>query len=508
MHIASIPDAETSLTLIIAAPPNLRLPIAVRSGEGLFMSPFKRFALRTSMLFMLCALVFLAMLPHLMSSRIVYGALLDRLKAEHFRFDVESVELAWFAPVRLQGLSIEQEDKRGSKLLQIREVVADKGLLGFLMSHQQLGRWRIVEPVIDIELLQDGSNVQDLARAIGGNKQTDAEPRKPVAVDIDISVEGASVVVRKTDGNEPLVVVPPWDVNLQFRSTGSEPHLKVEPTRWLDRVKLTPELMNMGLELALPALAKSAWLDGEVSLESGQIDVPLNRVVDSSGEGTIEFHNVRAGLQKPAMIAVVSMLAKIGGRESNGEVVFMDGSAVHVKVADGFVSHEGVQFGLPKVDSRLQVSTAGRVGMIDRSLEGTMEFPVPLQWLARTEEVKELGVPTVALPLSGTLDEPKIEWMAMRQESADLLAQIRGKLGDDAKAASAAVGMLEGLASGSGDDAIRATADLLGQLREARKKRQAEQANSTSPEAGNGENPEATPRRRPLGGLLRRRNAE
>jgi hypothetical protein len=176
---------------------------------------------------------------------------------------------------------------------------------------------------------------------------------------------------------------------------------------------------------------------------------------------------------------------------------------------------------LPKLDPRLQVSTAGRVGMVDRSLAGTMDFPVPLQWLARTEQVRELGVPTVALPLTGTLDDPKVEWMAMRKESAELLSQIRGKLDDDAKAANAAVGLLEGLAGGSGDDAIRATADLLGQLREARKKRQSEQvakdadptAESEDASAGAGSEeanaPEPSPtRRRPLGGLLRRRNAE
>jgi hypothetical protein len=485
------------------------------------MVSVKRSVLRIAMGLALLAIVFLAMLPHLMSSRVVYGTLLDRLKAEQFRLNVDSVELAWFAPVRLRGISIEQDGKKGTKLLQIREIAANKGLLGFLLSRQQLGKWRIVEPVIDIELLQEGSNIQDLARAIGGDKQSTKKERNTTKLDIDVDVEGASVVVRKADGAAPLVVVPPWNVSMQYRSTGDEPILKVAPTRWLDHVKLTPELMSTGLELALPALAKSAWLDGEISLDSKEIEVPLNRLVESRGDATIEFHNVRAGLQQPAMIAVASMLAKVAGRESDGEVVFMDNSQVLVSVQDGYVAHTGMKFGLPKLDPRLQVSTAGRVGMVDRSLAGTMDFPVPLQWLARTEQVRELGVPTVALPLTGTLDDPKVEWMAMRKESAELLSQIRGKLDDDAKAANAAVGLLEGLAGGSGDDAIRATADLLGQLREARKKRQSEQvakdadptAESEDASAGAGSEeanaPEPSPtRRRPLGGLLRRRNAE
>jgi hypothetical protein len=240
--------------------------------------------------------------------------------------------------------------------------------------------------------------------------------------------------------------------------------------------------MDIGLELALPTLADATWLDGEVSLRSGAIHLPLNRLVESKGDATISLHDVRAGLQKAEMIAVANMLSRLVGQEGKSELSFINGSEVLVQVENGFVSHEGMRLGLPRVDPRLQIATSGRVGMQDRSLQGVMEFPVPLQWLARNEDVRNMGVPTVSLPLSGTLDEPKIEWTAMRQESADLLALIRNQLGDDSAVKTAAVATLEGLASGKGDDAIRATADLVGQLRELRRKRLAE-GKQANPEA-------------------------
>jgi len=320
-------------------------------------------------------------------------------------------------------------------------------------------------------------------------------------IDVDVSVKSASVVVRKSDQTEPIVVVPPWDVELAFRSISGDPVLRIEPTRWLDHVKLTPDLMNLGLELAVPTLAKSAWIDGEVSLKSGEVRVPLDAAIESIGKCEITFHSVRAGSQQPAMIALTNMLAKFVGSDSDGEVMLVDGSQVNVEWKDGFVHHQGARFGLPRLDSRLQVETEGRVGIVDRSLEATIQLPIPLQWIARTNEIKEMGVPTVKLPVTGTLDEPQIQWTAMRQESAELLSMIGSKLGEDAKMKSAVVGALEGLANGSGDGAIRTTADLIGQLRDFRKQRtmsrnESEADKETSDEKTTGDSP--LPRRTTL----------
>jgi len=81
---------------------------------------------------------------------------------------VGSVQLRWFSPIHLYDISIEQIDRPGFKLLSVDEVITEKGLLGFLWSQNQLGRLEIISPVIDVELLQDGSNVENLARALSG----------------------------------------------------------------------------------------------------------------------------------------------------------------------------------------------------------------------------------------------------------------------------------------------------------------------------------------------------
>jgi len=168
------------------------------------------------------------------------------------------------------------------------------------------------------------------------------------------------------------------------------------------------------------------------------------------------------------MIGVTKALAKFAGHESDGEIFLVDGTQVRVSLENGFVRHERIRFGLPRLDPRLQLATSGQVGIVDRPMALSMEFPVPLEWIARTDEVRAIGVPTVRLPVTGSLDEPKVDWMAMREQSADLLAMIQSKLGDDALAKAAVVSILEGLAKGTGDEAIRATVDLFGQLRKLR----------------------------------------
>ena len=250
----------------------------------------KFFSWRVGLAAIAVALLGIGLLPQLVSSRWVYDPLLQRLHAEEFHLNVNAVTLRWFAPIRLEGISLEQQNRPGAKLLSIREVVAEKGLFGFLLSRQQLGRWEVIEPTIDIELLQQGSNVENLVRAIGGNATAEKPKRAPPAIDIEVNVQRASVVVHKDSTSQPLVVIPPWNVDLSFRSASGPPMVHVKPTRWLDHVKLTPELMKMGLELALPALSKSTWLDGEVSLDSGEVNYWLNRPADSSGDCVLTLH--------------------------------------------------------------------------------------------------------------------------------------------------------------------------------------------------------------------------
>ncbi|MFN9917563.1 MAG: hypothetical protein ACK53L_33570, partial [Pirellulaceae bacterium] len=123
----------------------------------------------------------------------------------------------------------------------------------------------------------------------------------------------------------------------------------------------------------------------------------------------------------------------------------------------------------PKIDPRLQLGSSGTVRLEDHRLDLLVDFPVPLAQLARREEVRELGVPTVSLPIRGTLDKPEVDWRAMRGQGAEVLAMIGERLGEDAPRAKTVVGTLEGLTAGDADQFIQSAVGLLRGLREARR---------------------------------------
>jgi len=50
--------------------------------------------------------ILFAILPMVVSSRWVYGPLVERLKAENFHLSVGAVKLHWLSPIRMEQISI------------------------------------------------------------------------------------------------------------------------------------------------------------------------------------------------------------------------------------------------------------------------------------------------------------------------------------------------------------------------------------------------------------------
>jgi hypothetical protein len=461
------------------------------------------------------------LLTSLLGSRWIYQPLVDRLATEEFQLEIGSVQLGWFRPIRFadiqlsQSRIISQDEKTRpprrfeprQSLVSVQSIESNRGLLGYLFGGRNLGKVTIVQPRLDIELLENGSNLDRLVRAIEGNSQPrEAAPKKsPPKFDLDLAIRGLSVSVVNPDQVEPLMVVPPLDVDLSYRASAGASRVIANPTTLLDQVKITPELVRLGLGRAIPLLAESTWFDGRVSLTTERIEVPLDTPEKSTGKAVLTLHEVRSGPSNPMIINMLDMIAKLRNKESAHELVFVDGSRIEVEMANERVSHAGVKAGLPRVDPRLQVSTEGSVGILDRSLELQLSIPVPLEQLARRDAVQELGVPLITLPIRGTLDQPVVDWNSMRHDSSDLLTLVSAALRDDAPGTSAAIGALSGVAKGDADEAIGAAVDLIREIRERRQQRKKSELDEKPPgdEAGSNEGPPRRPLRDSLRNILR-----
>jgi len=451
---------------------------------------------------------FVLVLPTLLGSKWIYEPLLKRLAKDQFELTIDSVRLRWFSPLEFEGISVRQGNDAMANtqppLATIRSIKSNRGLLGYLLNGRNLGKIEILQPRLDITLLEDGTNLERLIKAIDDSKQGESKPKSKSQpnLDIDLAIRGLSVQLEPPDGRNPFEIIPPMNADISYRAIDQSPHLVIQPTQILDQAQLTPELVQLGLGLAVPLLAKSAWFDGKVSLETKEIVVPLLEPIKSSGEATLTLHEVRSGPSEPLIVGALDALANLRGKEPNHELVFVDGSHVIVKMADERIFHSGLEAGLPRLDSRLQVATEGSVGLADRSLDLRLEIPVPIEQIARREAIQKMGVPRIKLPIGGTLDHPEVQWDVMRGESATLLSVIAGRLQSEAPITSTVVDTIGNVTEGQADEAIAAAVDFVKALRE---RRNQNKTNSDSRDNNTKDEQSAEPeRRRPLRDALRK----
>lgn len=419
----------------------------------------------------------LGAVPSVLGSKWLYQRLVDQLAIEGFRLKIESAQFAWFRPLSLHGIELEQSDRsdRPSSLLSIESIASNRSLLGYLVYGRDLGKLTIRKPKLDVEMLENTSNIEKLARSIENSSlapKSDQAKTKP-KLDIQVVVEGLSVAVRRQDNDEELMVIPPVDLDLHYLALDGDARLIFAPTRLLDEVQVTQELVRLGLGRAVPLLAKSAWFDGRVSLNFDKLEIPLERPLYAKGRAELILHEVRSGPSEPIVVNIIDMIAKLRKTDIPPELVFIDGSVIQVQLADGRVEHRGVQVGFPKIDQRLQLSTSGTVGLVDRQIDLGLGVPVPLEMLARRESVQQIGVPQVTLPVRGTIDSPFVDWKSLRGESADLLSLVSAALGDEAPGTAALIDLASGVTDGKADEAIGAAVDLIKELRARRLERKA-----------------------------------
>ncbi len=435
-----------------------------------------------------CALIVLILaLPTILGSKWIYEPIIQRLAKDQFKLEIGAVKLSWLNPLEFNDIRISQTfdgmvTTEIPPLVTIPKIKSNRGMLAYLLTGRNLGLIEIIEPKLDIALLEDGANLERLVRSIAGtpgNEGTQAKSKPKL--DLDLAVRRLSVQIEQMEGGKTIQFIPPIDADISYRALNQDPMLVIQPMKVLDQEVLTPELIKLGVGLAVPLLAKSAWFDGRISLSTKEIRVPLAKPAESTGEATLTLHQVRSGPTEPLIVGALDALARLQGKEAFQELVFVDGSQILVQVAEGRVFHTGLEAGLPRLDPRLQIATQGYVGLVDRSLDLSVEIPVPIEQLARREKVQQLGVPRVKLPVGGTLDNPEIKWDVMRGESALLLSAIAGRLQSDSPLTSTIVEAIGEVTDGKADDAIATAVDFVKNLRQRRAQEKSERAEEVLP---------------------------
>jgi hypothetical protein len=194
--------------------------------------------------------------------------------------------------------------------------------------------------------------------------------------------------------------------------------------RVIDRVALDPNLCEWILRYVDPLGTISRNLQGHLSLEIDELEIPL-----ASGgfeRGSISGRLLLENVQFAPEESLREILAG-AGVAFRGASIRTD-QTIEFRLADGRVHHSGLA--LPIADER--VTLDGWVGL-DQAIDIRLSLPVTEEMLGKDKRLyRLLRGQRIELPVTGTLENPKVSEDALARNIQRLIqAAIRENLGDD-----------------------------------------------------------------------------
>jgi hypothetical protein len=340
----------------------------------------------------------------------IAGFIQSSLKGAETDVSVERVQIGWLGPIVVEGIRFQPRD--GSpQPVSIKRVEGDRGLLGMLLSFGDLGRFRVSGLEVDVVFDKDRqANLKALLAkkdSASGGDPTRRQRRLPVATEIDI--EQAVVRIAGPWTDEPWVSEP-IDVAMVLEPEPGQDrsHWRIGQVQLLNEAVLDPTVSQGVLAYIAPILADATIVGGRFSLSLESASLP----VGDPGSGTLDGHLVMHAVDIGPGELVKNVLAVVPLEKPQVTTLrISESSDIHFGLADRRVRHEGLKFGvpLPKTGERLDVESAGSVGLDDRSLQLRLSLPLPTQMPEDRPLLKALAGKNLGLSIGGTLEKPEVD---------------------------------------------------------------------------------------------------
>lgn len=349
--------------------------------------------------------------PWILSSPEMVAKLVQSsLKGAEADVSVANARIGWLGPTVVEGITFEPRDG-SDRPVSIGRVEGDRGLLGMLLSMGDLGTFRVSGLEVDVVFNEDRtSNLQSLAAKVddasGGEPKRESR-RSPVTT--EIVVDQAVVRIAGPWTNEPWVS-DPIDIDLVL-----EPDPGTDRSRWrvgqvqlLDEAVLEPAVAEGVLAYIAPILADATIVGGRFSLEIESASLPVGDPGAGTVDGRLVMHEVDIG---PGELVKHVMSVVPVDKPNISTLRISDSSDIHFALANRRVSHEGLKFGVPLPDSdeRLDVESAGSVGLDDKSLDLRLTLPLPKTMPADRPLLQSLAGKKLGMSIGGTLEQPEVD---------------------------------------------------------------------------------------------------
>jgi translocation and assembly module TamB len=194
---------------------------------------------------------------------------------------------------------------------------------------------------------------------------------------------------------------------------------------FIENAKITPEMCASALGYALPMLANVAQAEGEFSLQFDYARMPFGDPSKGEAQGVLRMHHAKVG-PGPLVSELTGIL-----KTATPFSVIRD-NQIKFKFEKGRVYHENLELILP---DNIVIRTSGSVGL-DGTLDMIAEAPLPARLLGNIKLPAEIARRPIRLPISGTVERPRIDARglqdalkgAARDATGDLLLKGLDKL--------------------------------------------------------------------------------
>jgi hypothetical protein len=213
-------------------------------------------------------------------------------------------------------------------------------------------------------------------------------------------------------------------VQPSIRLRDGVPILQVHEGRVIDQVALDPKLCDWILRYLDPLATISRDLQGQLSLEIDELEIPLTR--DGLDDGSILGRLVLQDVQFAPDESLREILAA-AGVAFQGESI-RTSQSIEFRFANGRVHHSGL--GLP-IGNEV-VTLDGWVGL-DHTINIRVSLPVTEDMLGKDKRLyRLLRGQRIELPVTGTLEHPKVSEETLARNIQRLVqSALRENLGED-----------------------------------------------------------------------------
>ncbi|NIA07478.1 MAG: hypothetical protein GWP14_07580 [Actinobacteria bacterium] len=240
--------------------------------------------------------------------------------------------------------------------------------------------------------------------------------------DINMQIDQGFLTVART-------AIPANDgaMTIQARVglAGKKPFLVVsEPVQILDDVQVNPQLSEQILKFINPIFANTHQVAGTVDFRSDSIVIDELDTWKQNAKMTGQFSGKDLRIRSRA--GLMQDLAGLLGLDLSAQLGQL--SPVTIELADGAVSYQDMHivFG-----SLVDLSFSGKVGL-DGKLDMKLGLPIlPAMLGNRPELIKYLGDQRIYLPITGTVNNPKLDIAALPSVLEPLISEALRLLAAD-----------------------------------------------------------------------------